>query len=491
MDTLDDDDIDKFLSRPLGVDEEKPRRKFPLRPLLIVLAVAILGGGLGTAGYFASRMDTRDLIGMLDVADQPKLAIQIPGQMPGQSKGKDQPAGPPAEDVMLKPPGPTGTERPAPAGVERPAPAGAEAPAATPPSVPAAAEAPPTPGLTPPAAPTQPSVPPAHEAPSASMVPPITIDTKPVPPPATITPETPAAPPPIVVKQEAPQGPLQPLPRPIDKPPAYANLPAPTTKPKPLGAVPAEGMTRHSGFGPLPVIASDGRQSWQVYARPFDNKDNTKPRLAVVVTNLGLDREATDAAIDRLPPDVTLAFSPYAGSLDSWVKKARDAGHEVLLTLPVEESGYPARDPGPWGLTTSARPEDNGERLLKVLARTAGYVGVLAQDGPFTKSQQLNPILAMLRERGLLVVGNSDAADPKPPMVRLGGTVDSDIFRDAVESKQKALAAQVRAKGSQAVLFSPRPASLEAMTPWLASLAAEGIVLAPVSALVGTQGGKS
>ncbi len=474
MDTLDDDDIDNFLSRPLGMEEEKPRRKFPLRPLLIVLAVAILGGGLGTAGYFASRMDTRDLIGILDVADQPKLAIQ----MPGHSKGKDQPAAPAAEDGMLKPPAPAGGEAPV-------APPAAEAP-----PVDMAAETPPPPGLTPPPAPQQPSVPPAHEAPSASMVPPVTIDTKPVAAVAA-APETPAAPPPIVVKQEAPQGPLQPLPRPIDKPPSFANLPTPNAKPKPLGAVPAEGMTRHSGFGPLPVIASDGRQSWQVYARPFEGKDTTKPRLAVVVTGLGLDREATDAAIDRLPADVTLAFSPYAGSLDTWVKKARDAGHEVLLTLPVEESGYPARDPGPWGLTTSARPEDNADRLLRVLARTAGYVGVLAQDGPFTKSQQLGPILAMLRERGLLVVGNTDSADPKPPMVRLGGAVDSEIFRDAVESKQKALAAQVRAKGSQAVLFSPRPASMETMAPWLASLAAEGIVLAPVSALVGPQGGKS
>jgi len=469
MDTLDEDDVDAFLSRPLGVDEEKPRRKFPLRPLLITLAVAILGGGLGTAGYFVSRMDTRDLIGMLDVADQPKLAIQIPGQNKGQTK-----TAPATEDGMLKPPVPAGAEAPPPV-ADTPA-----APSAT-------ADAPTPAGLTPPAL-TQPSVPPAHEAPSASMVPSVKIDTAPVAPPATLTPDAPA---PIVVKQEAPQGPLQPMVRPIDKQPSYANLPAPTAKPKPLGAVPAEGMTRPSGFGPLPVIAGDGRQSWQVYARPFDNKDNTKPRLAVVVTGLGLDREATDAAIDRLPPDVTLAFSPYAASLDTWVKKARDAGHEVLLTLPVEESGYPARDPGPWALITSARPEDNSDRLKRVLARTAGYVGVLAQDGPFTRSQQLPPILAMLKERGLLFVGNGSAAEPKPPMVALGGTVDSDIFRDAVESKQKTLAAQVRAKGSQAVLFSPRPASLEAMVPWLASLAAEGIVLAPVSALVGPQGGKS
>lgn len=453
MDTLDEDDVDAFLARPLGVSEERARRKFPLRPLLAVLLVAVLGGGLGTAGYFVSNLDTRDLIGLLDVADQPKLAIQLPG------KGGD--------GGMLKPPG-------------------AEPPP-TPTTAPATGVSPATEPPTPPQA--QPAVPPASEAPSASMVPPVKIDVPATPPAA--TPEQAAAPAPIVVRQEPQTGPLQPLPRPVDKPPAYANLPVPTAKPKPLPPAPADGMTRHSGFGPLPVIASDGRQSWQVYARPFESKETAKPRLAVIVTGLGLDREATDMAIERLPADVTLAFSPYAGALDTWVKKARDAGHEVLLALPVEESGYPARDPGPWGLTTSARPEDNADRLLKVLARTSGYVGVLATDGPFVKSRQLAPILAMLKERGLLYVGGGAESEPRPPTVALAGWLDAELFRDAVESRQKALAAQVRAKGSQAVLTTPRPGSLESMLPWLASLTAEGVQLAPVSALVGPQGGKS
>jgi uncharacterized protein len=450
MDSLDEADL--FLSRPIGVDEPPPKRRLRLRPFLVVLGVAILGGALGTGAYFASNLDTRDLIGLLDVADQPpRLAIEMPDR-----KTDAKPDAP----AMLRPPGSAAVDLTAP------------------PVLPPAAEAPP---------PSSPAVPPAHEAPSQSMVPKapdLSMVPSVVPPPVIppVLPATPAAPPPIIVRQESPSGPQQPLPRPIDKPPAYANLPAPTAKPKPLGAVPAEGMTRHSGFGPLPVIAADGRQSWQVYGRPFEAKD-THPRMAVIVTGLGLDREATDMAIDRLPPEVTLAFSPYAGGLDNWVKKARDAGHEVLLTLPVEESGFPARDPGPWGLLTSARPEDNAERLLKVLARTAGYVGVLANDGPFTKSRQLAPILAMLKERGLLYVGNGAEAEPKPPVAVLGGWLDGEVFRDAVESRQKSMAGLVREKGSRAVLASARPATLESMLPWLASLTAEGVTLAPVSAL--------
>ena len=430
MQTLEDDD-DLFLSRPLGLDEP-PRRRFSLRPLLIALAVIVLGGGLGTGAYFLSNLDSRALIGLLDVADQPpRLAIQMPGRGPaGGAAGE-------LLEPMLHPPGAAGSGEGE----------GAGAPAAEAPAQAAAptAVAPPTVG-------------------AGSVVAP------------------------IIVRQESAQGPVQPLPRPADKAPSLAALPVPP-RAKPLGPVPAEGMTNPSVDGPLPVIAADGRQSWQVYARPFDAKDN-RPRLAVIVAGLGLDRETTDLVIERMPADVTLAFSPYAPGLDMWVQKARDTGHEVLLGLPVEESGYPTRDPGPWGLTTSARPEDNARRLLKVLARTAGYVGVLVLDGPFVKSAQLPSLLVMLKERGLLYAGSGAAADPRPPTVAMGGWVDGEVFRDAVDSRLKAAAQQTRERGSQAVLVNPRPASLESVVPWLASLSAEGVTLAPVSALIG-QGGKS
>ena len=50
--------------------------------------------------------------------------------------------------------------------------------------------------------------------------------------------------------------------------------------------------------------------------------------------DLGLSRAATEAAIAKLPPSVTLAFSPYARNLKTWPERAKGAGHEVLV-VPV------------------------------------------------------------------------------------------------------------------------------------------------------------
>src|SRR3984885_6001362 len=134
-----------------------------------------------------------------------------------------------------------------------------------------------------------------------------------------------------------------PAPAPTEPAPAATAEPAaaPPQPPAPTGLGPAPdlALVEAAPIGPLPKIEAlpDGRtrQPWQVYARPFDAPD-TKPRVAVLLTGLGLSSAPTEAAINRLPPEVTLSFSPYAEHLGDWLQAARAAGHEVLLDLPLE-----------------------------------------------------------------------------------------------------------------------------------------------------------
>lgn len=457
------DDDEAVLERPIGIDEPPPRRPFNLRPLLVTLAVVAIGGGLGSAGYYLSNLDTRDVIGLLDVADQdpPRLALDMPGR-PGSAKDAGSALTPPTGAQIPAIPAiggqaasvNSGQAAPANSGQAAPANSGQAAPAATPP-------------------------------PSADVA------ATPQPPP--LKPET-TAPPPAVI---APPGagpavaalPGQPVPRNPDQPPSYAALPARGGEAKPLAVAPVEALVRLGRHGPLPVIGRDGRQPWQAYARPFDDIQD-RPRLAVLLTGLGLDKDATEAAIAKLPAEVTLAFSPYAGGLDKWIKKARDNGHEVMLMMPAEASGFPARDPGPWGLLSTAGAEENITRLEKVLARAVGYVGVWAPDGPFVKSAQLQPVLAALKERGLLYIGDGAKDEPKPPALAPLAAIDADAFRDAIDARLAQAAAATPQKGRVVVTAAARPVTLDRLIGFLAKLPDQGIALAPVSAVV-RQGGKS
>ena len=98
--------------------------------------------------------------------------------------------------------------------------------------------------------------------------------------------------------------------------------------------------------------------SWRVYAGPF-NKSDTRPRIAVVVTHLGLSPQLTQRVITELPGQITLGFAPYARSLGDWIHASPRRRHEVLIGLPMEPSDYPrGNDRGPNGLMLANSPEN-------------------------------------------------------------------------------------------------------------------------------------
>src|SRR5579871_2983732 len=113
--------------------------------------------------------------------------------------------------------------------------------------------------------------------------------------------------------------------------------------------------TRH---GQVPRVALDGTRPLAAYARPAAEKsaDPKMPRIALVVTGLGISSSATADAL-KLPGAVSLAFAPYGSDLDAVASRARGEGHEILLQVPMEPFDYPDNDPGPQTLLTSLAPE--------------------------------------------------------------------------------------------------------------------------------------
>src|SRR4029077_1070172 len=103
-----------------------------------------------------------------------------------------------------------------------------------------------------------------------------------------------------------------------------------------LAAAPDPRLVERSDFGPLPRIGPDGARPAQVYARPAPSLAKGRPRIALVIGGLGLNDQATTRAITKLPGEVSLAFAPYGANLKVQAAKAREAGHEILLQMPME-----------------------------------------------------------------------------------------------------------------------------------------------------------
>jgi polysaccharide deacetylase 2 family uncharacterized protein YibQ len=270
----------------------------------------------------------------------------------------------------------------------------------------------------------------------------------------------------------------------------------PMPPPAVVGAVPDAALVEQSSDGPLPVIAADGRQAWQVYARPFEASDR-RPRVAVVISGLGLDGEMTRNAIDRLPPAVSLGFSPYARDLSRWIAATRKAGHEVLLGLPMEPADYPRQDPGPATLLTALDPAQNLARLRWAMSRGTNYVGLIAiMGGRFaTIRQGLEPVLDDVKKRGLMFVDNraSDASVAGELGRGLGmawAVADRRLDADTAGAIDQSLAELegVAGKAGAALgLGGLHPATIEHVIAWAPTLDKKGLVLAPVTAIAGRQ----
>jgi polysaccharide deacetylase 2 family uncharacterized protein YibQ len=279
-------------------------------------------------------------------------------------------------------------------------------------------------------------------------------------------------------------------PPPVPPPPIYSAF----SSEHGLPPAPSVDLIERGPYGFLPIIGHDGHSPWQVYARPF-NLTDPSPRVAIIITGLAIASQATKDAIEKTPPDVTLAFAPFGHHVADWLNLARATGHEVLLELPMEPIDYPRQDPGYNTLLTAYDPPQNLDRLDWVMSQGAGYVGLIGRmGGKFQASRgDMTPILDEIARRGLLFVDNRDAAQSvvgevapgdKLPMIAADRVIDADPSRLAIDQALIDLINTAKRNGSALGLASATPVTLQEITAWAMTLAAQGVNLAPVSAVV-------
>ncbi len=287
-----------------------------------------------------------------------------------------------------------------------------------------------------------------------------------------------------------PIGPIGTLPltAPATAPRGQAGSRATTMQPTPHPALIEQGRN-----GLLPVVAADGRQSWQVYARPYDDSDE-RPQIALIMIGLGVSNAGTNKAV-RMPGEVTLAFSPYGQGSEGYVREARAGGHEVLLEVPMEPMAYPTDDPGPRALMTSLGPRQNLERLTWLLARFAGYVGIIESfGGRFTDSKvHLEPIMFEIGRRGLIYVARnntisdvSNSIADKLGMLHTYIDLDLDSQTSHRDIESRLAAAELLAERECVAVLMARayPVTLELLGGWILSLEQKGFSLAPLTAAI-------
>ena len=267
-----------------------------------------------------------------------------------------------------------------------------------------------------------------------------------------------------------------------------------------LNPAPDRRLVERGRYGNLPRIGPDGSRALEVYARPAMTSSKLKPgspRIALVIGGMGLNRTATVAASERLPGEVTLGFAPYGIDLEKQVALVREAGHEVILQLPME-SFLTSETPGPHTMLTTATPDENLDHLRWLMSRFTGYIGVANFLGAkFTADERaFAPILRETGARGLAFFDDGTSTRTLAPTLSFNQgapfsgadvAIDADPRPEAIDAALLKLETLARQKGLAIGFGSGLPAAVDRIARFAKTLEGRGISLTPLSATIRNQ----
>lgn len=268
---------------------------------------------------------------------------------------------------------------------------------------------------------------------------------------------------------------------------------SPDAPPPVMGGI-DQKLLENSKYGMVPVAAG-GLKPVNVYAAGSD-ADRARamktPSIAIVIGGLGVGAAKTVESITKLPPAVTLAFTPYGSDPGKLVERARAAKHEVLLQLPMEPFDYPDNDPGPQTLLASATAEQNIDRMMWHMSRFQGYVGV----GNFMGARFIASDAAMqavakeASKRGLALfddgssnrsVAGAAAEGQGMPFARADATIDAAPSSADIDKALAKLESLAKERGFAVGAASSLPISIERIGTWAKTLESRGIMLVPLT----------
>jgi uncharacterized protein len=240
-----------------------------------------------------------------------------------------------------------------------------------------------------------------------------------------------------------------------------------------------------------PSTTSGGDAAWQRNAAATPIIDG--PMIAIVIDDSGHDIARTKRFAAFSDGVLTLAFLPYVDRLAPQTAIAREAGHEILLHIPMEPLD-PEMDTGPNVLQIGLSPDALDERLSWNLARLDGYVGINNHMGSrFTADRPaMTRLMRTLHDRGLLfldsrttteTVGRETAAAADVPFLHRDVFLDNESTEEHVTAQLKQTEDVARRQGYAIAIGHPHLWTIAALEAWAAGARERGFVLVPLTAI--------
>lgn len=275
---------------------------------------------------------------------------------------------------------------------------------------------------------------------------------------------------------------------------------APLTRP--VAASPSVLLTP----SPSQPLTSPSLPRWVTNASP--KITTNAPKIALIIDDMGGLPAETAQAIAQLPSPTTFAFLPYAANVKALANQVRNAGHEVLIHVPMQpkprQAAYtpdaPAAEvlnPGPNTLLATDTPEQLATKLaanLNGLKHIA--VGINNHMGSaFTQSETgMRTVLQTLEAEQLLFLDSKTTAPTATRKAAQGlalPILTRNVFLDdtpdnpaSIRTQLQRAASYAKQHGSAIAIGHPHPSTLQVLAEELPNLTGSGIVLVPLTSVL-------
>lgn len=220
-------------------------------------------------------------------------------------------------------------------------------------------------------------------------------------------------------------------------------------------------------------------------------KYSNKPKISIIVTNLGLNKRSTELAL-TLPSQCGLGFVPYIHSLKHLLLDAKNKGHEIYLYLPLQTNKI-HDEHSKYALMNNLSAEDNAERLNVILNLAAGYKGLYSACTEIYTYNKLTSkvIFDQLNNKNLIFImgrifsdNEANNAPTYKNVISSNIIIDEKLDKNSILSQLDKLLKNAKNNGKALGYAQSSILTIEMIRDWLPILDREGISLVPVSELL-------
>ncbi len=219
-------------------------------------------------------------------------------------------------------------------------------------------------------------------------------------------------------------------------------------------------------------------------------------RIAIIIDDLGNDYYLSNQAL-QLPGNLTFAILPQLPLSTPLSERARQLGKEVMLHLPMQTTHI--RTLGPGGLTMELTRTQFEDVIRKNLASVPDAVGINNHMGSLLTQHPgaMDWLMGTMKSAGNLffVDSRTNVGTVAQQSAQQAGLANSrrDVFLDNeqtpeyIHAQLQQLVRLARRHGSAIGIGHPYPVTIETLKKELPKLAAQGVIIEPVSNLIAYQ----